>query len=241
MLKLRGSRRQGEVKATRVGLALVLMLVLLALSPSGTAGQESPPRLALVGVSHTLDGGSLIVTGWVENRGPAPVSRLVVDVAGFAPSGELVTQGSDGIPWEIAPGASEHFSVELSVPNQLIRDYSVQVSFVRPGSRPLASLRGSPNIELYRPLMLSRVSAKGSVLPGELFVRAMAPGMPIATVTVEATLVLVPFTTDRSVLPSLETLTLDVPAGGSISVPLPVRDAFLVTLRVVNLLLKASW
>ena len=63
---------------------------------------------------------------------------LIIDANGYGPGGELVASGTDGIPWQVQPGAIERFSMSLPLGPQLVREYVVQASL--PGlSRPLAS------------------------------------------------------------------------------------------------------
>lgn len=172
---------------------IVVAVLLLVTGPiaAGAAGIDvGSPALALANVSHTLDGATLIITGWVENRGPTPVARLVVDASGFAPSGDLVASGSDGIPWEIPAGGTERFTIALPIRGQLIREYIVQVSFARPPFRPLADVRRGVDVAMYRPLLFSMVSLTGMIRSGILTVRSDVRGLPVTLVTVSATVLL---------------------------------------------------
>jgi len=203
-------------------------------APAGSA--ELPTGLALANVSHTLDGRHLIVSGWVENRGPAPVGRLVVDASGTAPSGETTSFGSDGIPWQIAPGATEAFSLRLPVDGQLIRAYTVQVSFARAPIRPLASVRRGVELDLYRPLLLSVVRPRADLSGGLLTVRADAQQFPVAQVTVEVRLLLT-----HLIRRGLEVLLVDIPADGTTTFHLGMHHASVLSLRVVDVRLRVAW
>ena len=195
-----------------------------------------PPSIELSNVSHTIDGATLTVTGWIVNAGQAPVSRLVVDVHGFAPSGDLTAFSSDGIPWDIPPGGAERFSVSLAVPTPLIRDYTVTVSSARAWGRPLAGLRRRVDSALYHALVLSRVRLAADVQTGRLTLRTDVRGMPVAQITVEATLVL--FNPHVNLLQSL---TVVMPPDATETFSIDGTRAALVSLRVVDLLLTTAW
>jgi hypothetical protein len=194
------------------------------------------PSIELSNVSHTLDGATLTVTGWVVNGGHAPLSRLVVDVHGFAPSGDLTAFGSDGIPWDIPPGGAERFSVSLAVPAPLIRDYTVTVSSARAWGRPLAGVRRRVDSALYHTLVVSRVRLAADVQVGRLTLRTDVGGMPVAQITVEATLIL--FNPHVNLLQSL---TVVMPADATETFSIDGIRAALVSLRVVDLLLTTAW
>ncbi len=183
-----------------------------------------PSSIELSNVSHTLDGATLTVTGWVVNGGQAPLSRLVIDVHGFAPSGDLTAFGSDGIPWDIPPGGAERFSVSLAVPGPLIRDYTVTVSPARAWGRPLAGVRRRVDSALYRTLVVSRVRLAADVRVGRLTLRTDVGGMPVAQITVEATLIVF-----NPHVNATETFSIDG------------TRAALVSLRIVDLLLTTAW
>ncbi|MGH2404815.1 MAG: hypothetical protein ACRDGN_10165, partial [bacterium] len=186
------------------------------------------------------DGRTLTVTGWVENRGPAPIGRLVIDASGTSPTGEVTAFGSDGIPWLIRPGETTPFSVRLPVDGQLIRAYNVQVAFVSAPSRALTSVRRSVDVEMYRTLLLSSVRAQADIRGGTLKVRADAQRLPVALVTVEVRVLLaqvlaLPFEQRR-----MEVIVVDVPADGTATVHLGT-DAFLLGVRVVDVRLRVAW
>jgi len=195
-----------------------------------------PSFIELSNVSHTLDGATLTVTGWVVNGGQAPLSRLVIDVHGFAPSGDLTAFGSDGIPWDIPPGGAERFSVSLVVPAPLIRDYTVTVSSARAWGRPLAGVRRRVDIALYHALVVSRVRLAAHVRPGRLTLRTDVGGMPVARITVEATLVLF-----NPLVNLLQSLTVVMPPDATETFSIDGIRAALVSLRVVDLLLTTGW
>ena len=195
-----------------------------------------PLSIELSSVGHTLDGATLTVTGWVVNGGQAPLSRLVVDVHGFTPSGDLTAFGSDGIPWDISPGGAERFSVSLAVPAPLIRDYTVTVSSARAWGRPLAGVRRRVSSALYYTLVVSRVRLAADVRVGRLTLRTDVDGMPVAQITVEATLIL--FNPHVNLLQSL---TVVMPPDATETFRIDGTRAALVSLRVVDLLLTTAW
>ncbi len=190
----------------------------------------------MTGVSHAVDGRALVISGWVENRGSRAVSRLVVDATGFGASGDPAFFGSDGIPWDIVPGGAERFTIRLSLADQPVRDYLVQVALVAQPRRPLASARRNVDIALYRSLLLSIVRVTGDVRAGILQVRSDTGGWPVAQVTVEATVLLPRI----GRIARVETFTLDVAGGGTATLGLGV-DATLLALRVVDVRLRSVW
>ncbi len=219
---------------------LMLTALMLVISATGTgeAAQTSGSSVALTKISHALDDRMLVVSGWVENQGPNPVSRLVIDVKGFDPSGNLAVFGSDGIPWEIQAAGAERFSVGLPIQTQLIRDYVVQLTSLAFSPRLLANQRRSVDVELYRPLLFSRVNVNGDIRAGLLTVRSRADGLPINRVIVRATVLLNDLIDLHA---KVFTLDLDVPADGTATVLFGFRTAMLLTLRVVDIRLKTVW
>ncbi len=209
------------------------MLTAVGLASPAGAGA---PGIVLSDVSHTLDGSMLIVTGWVHNQTGRPVSRLVIDVSGFAPSGDMVVFGSDGIPWGIPPGRADRFSVSLAIADRLVRDYTVVVSSTQVPGYPLAGLRRGVDVALYRALVLSRVRVSGDVQVGRLTLRSDVRGMPVAQLTVEATLIL-----QQPKVNLLQTLTVTLLPDASEVFEIGGRRAALVSLRIVDLLLNATW
>lgn len=117
----------------------VITLLLLSLRPAPVPG--SPAGCATVeplGVAHALPDRQFTVTGTVRNAGPLAVSRLVIDVRGYGPQGDLAAFGSDGIPWTLAPGESAAFRAVLPLGWTLIRSYHLAVTGSRP---PLGEVR----------------------------------------------------------------------------------------------------
>lgn len=214
----------------------VLALILIA-APGAlqAAAADLTTQVTLTDVAHALEGSTLVITGWVRNRGPQPVARLVVDASGFSPAGDLSTFGSDGIPWQIQAGGTERFAVRLPVPPSLVRDYVVQVS-VAGMQRPLAGVRRGVDIGLYRPLLMTLVQVDGEIHAGVLTVRSRVAGLPIHRVTTEAAVIVV-----QPGFNELRHLTLDVPADAGVAVMVGGRDAVLVNLRLVDVLIKVSW
>lgn len=200
------------------------------------ADLDNAAGVSLTSVSHALEGRTLIITGWVHNRGSLPIGQLVVDAAGFAPAGDLIAFGSDGIPWDILPGSAERFDIHLPIRDQLIREYTVQVARARVTPRPLAGIRRGVDPTLYRSLVLTMVRVRADVRPWRLSVRSDARGLPVARVTVIATLLF-----PHQQFHELATITVDVPADGETSIPLGVKEVFLLGVRVIDVLLTASW
>ncbi len=215
--------------------AALCLLILAAAGLASPAGADAP-AVALSDVGHTLDGSTLVITGWVRNQTARPVSGLVIDVSGFAPSGDMVVFGSDGVPWEIPPGRVDRFSVPLPIPDRLVRDYTVVVSSTEAPGRPLAGLRRSVDVALYRPLVLSRVRVSGDVQVGQLTLRSDVRGMPVALVTVETTLIL--FNPEVNLL---QKLTVALPPDASKTFSIGGNKVALVSLRIVDLLLQTAW
>jgi hypothetical protein len=220
-------------------LARIVPLVLcLVMSIPATAAGQAAPSVSLTGVGHALEGEALVITGWVENRGPRPVGRLVIDATGFAPSGTAVYFGSDGVPWEIPPGGTASFAVRQSLQGDLVRDYVVQVALAQTPQRPLASLRRSVGAVIYQPLLRSVVRLSGDIHLDRLTIRSDARGWPIEQVTVEA-LVRLPAVRARS--GRLEALTLDVPGSGAATIGLGTVGATLMNLRVLEVRTRSTW
>src|SRR5437016_2652440 len=161
---------------------------------------------------------------------------LVIDARGSSPSGDLIAFGSDGIPWAVPPGRAEHFSVLVPVLETLIRDYTVAVSVPRIPARPLAGVRRSVDVALYRALVLSRVRIFGDVDIGQLTLRSDVRGLPVAQLTVEATVIL-----QQPKINLLQTLTVTLPADASEVFEIGGKRAALVSLRIVDVLLRTAW
>ena len=161
---------------------------------------------------------------------------LVIDARGFSPSGDLIAFGSDGIPWGISPGQAERFSVFVPVPGTLIRDYTLAVSVPRVPVRPLAGVRRSVDVALYRSLVLSRVRVVGDVDVGQLTLRSDVRGLPVAQLTVEATVIL-----KEPKINLLQTLTVTLLPDASEAFEIGGKRAILVSIRVVDVLLRTVW
>jgi len=219
-------------------LVLTVLVGLLVRTGESAAGPAAGTTVLLANLSHALEDRTLTITGWVENHGTVPISQLVIDARGFGPSGDLVEFGSDGIPWEISPGASERFSISLPIHAQLIRDYLVQVALVGPVPRVLASQRGSVSVEAYRSLLLARLGVKGDFQAGVLTVRSTTEGLPVAQVTARITVLVREFDPARF---EVFTVDVDIPGGGSTTVALGVFRAKLLSVRILDIRLKATW
>jgi hypothetical protein len=216
---------------------VVFVICLLAgtVVPAPT-GAQAAPAVLLSDVSPTLDGSMLVVSGWVFNRGTGPVSRLVIDASGFAPSGDLVTSGSDGIPWQIPVGGAERFSVLLPIRDRLVRNYAVTVAVTRDPVHPLVRVHGSVSIALYRPLVLSRIRLSAMLKGGKLIFINDVGGMPVEQVTVEATVLL-----RQPKINLLQILTVTLPPDASEVVAIGGASALLVAVRIVDFVLKTDW
>ncbi|HXF82933.1 MAG TPA: hypothetical protein VNN19_09310, partial [bacterium] len=193
--------------------------------------------VTLTDVSHALDGRMLIITGRVGNEGDEPLVPLVIDVAGYGPSGDLVVTGSDGIPWPLAPGGVERFTIPVPLARALVREYVVQVSRPRAGP-PLASARRGVDVALYRDFLPTLIALRGRVEFGLLTIRAEGPGLPVARVTAEATVLV--FDPVAEWFKPVR-LTLDIPPDGATTVFVGSPLARLVALRLVDVRLKSSW
>ncbi|MBI2247341.1 MAG: hypothetical protein HYU65_05360 [Armatimonadetes bacterium] len=222
-----------------LGVLLAIGLALLLRSPATGTVQQAPLQVLITEVAHTLDGRTLIVTGLVRNLGAQALPRLVVDVSGFGPSGELVTAGSDGIPWTILPGASDRFSIAMPVPRRLIREYVVQVAKTTPPFNAIVSLRRGVELALYRPLFLSLIQLRTQIHGGLLTLQADTDDLPITHVSAAVTILLLSVVIDEEF--EVVTLRFDLPANSSTSVFLGTPRALLLTSRVVDFRLRATW
>jgi hypothetical protein len=220
-------------------LALALCLATTSIAWTAAAPSSDPMNVAIAGLSHSLDGAALAVNGLVENRGLRPVSGLVIDATGIAPSGNPSSFGSDGIPWEIRPGSTASFAIRLPLAGRLVRDYTVQVTLVRAPDRPLATARRSVDVSIYRSLLLSVVRLTSDIWLDRFTVHSDARGWPIEQVTVEA-VVAIPGPRWYPIA-RLEALTFDVPADGSKTLRLGALGATLVSLRVLDVRARATW
>jgi hypothetical protein len=217
-------------------LIAVLAATVLAATPVG-AGPAAPPIVALADVAHALDGRALVITGRVLNAGPEPLAQLVVDAAGFGPSGELVAAGTDGIPWAVPPGGAERFAIALPLGRTLIREYLIEVSR-RGAPAALASARRGVAAALYRDHLPSLIELRGRVEAGLLTVRAEGPGLPFAQLTAEVSLLVFDPVLDgfRSVR-----LRVELPPDGAATVFLGTPRAILIALRLADIRLRAAW
>lgn len=226
-----------SVMVTTMRLLMLGVIVCVVTPAAGAAGSaQSAAAVVLSDLTHALEGATLVISGSVRNRAAAPVARLVVDASGFSPSGDLVAFGSDGIPWEIPSGGEEQFTVRLPLGSQLVRDYVVRVALTRAPLAPLAAVRRSVRLELYRPFILSRVRVSGDASPGVLIVRSDVGLLPVTEVTAEATVILV-----QKEIDLLERLALTIPANGRRMVALGGRDLVLVDVRLIDVLLSSNW
>lgn len=231
--------QQGGTTVQRSGSALVAMTVLLlACAQAAASVQQLSPQVLVTDVAHSLDGRTLVVTGLVRNLGRQPLPRLVIDVSGFGPSGELNTAGSDGIPWALLPGTSERFSIAMPVPRRLVREYVVQVAQTVPPFTPLFSIRRGVELTLYRPLLLSMIQLRVEVHDGQLTLRAETGDLPVTNVSASVTVLLLSVVTDQF---QSVTLKFDLAANASTSVFLGTPRALLLASRVVDFRLSASW
>ncbi len=219
-------------------IACVLGLVLsLVLGPSVTPAARAETSATLIDVFHALEGRTLFISGTLRNNGPLPLPPLVIDASGYGPSGELVASGTDGIPWQVQPGAIERFSMALPLGPQFVREYVVQISVPRV-PRPLAVERRSVDFDLYRQHVRTLIHVQGDTRNGLLFLRADTGGLPISQVSVRASLwALDPFTEWFK----LVTLDFDVDADHTTIVFVSTTLAVLVSLQITDVRFKASW
>jgi hypothetical protein len=211
-------------------------VVALTARTEAAVNAAGAPRVQVEDVVHTVDADFLVVSGWLHNAGPDPVGRLVVDVAGFSPDGTLAAFGSDGIPWSVAPGERERFTVRLPLGQTLVREYVVRVGTGAGLPGALAEVHRAVRLELYRPLVLSRVRVVGRTGPGELVLTSETGRLPVLLVIAEATVIIVP-----SRLAVLQRLTVAVPPNGRRVLTLGGRDLVLVDVRVVDVVLTSNW
>jgi hypothetical protein len=217
--------------------AALSLFVVLALVPSVAPAAQAEPSAALIDVFHTLDGRMITISGVLRNAGTLPLRGLIIDTNGYGPDGQLVASGTDGIPWQIQPGALERFSMSLPLGPQLVREYVVQVSL--PGlSRPLTSARRTIDIELYRQHVRTLIKVEGDTRNGLLIVHADTEGLPVSQVTVRASLWALDPLIDHF---RLVTLDFDVQADGSKTVFVSTTQAILVSLQIVDIRLRANW
>lgn len=215
---------------------VLLSVLLLCMGPAHTAsGAPSGTQLVLTDVAHALDGGTLVITGLLENRGPA-AAGLLIDASGFSADGDEVAAGSDGIPWTVRTGGVERFTIRLAVSDQLIRDYVVTAAYARPPYTAVAAIRRGVDLSLYRALILSMVRVQADLVDGWLFVRGRTENLPVSQITVEVS-VLVPF---RKTF-VIQTFTLTVSAEGTATAFVGHPLAALVSTRITDVLLKVSW
>jgi len=230
--------RFSTMRAIRKATALLFGLSLWAASTPAAPTPAAPaPAVDLTDVSHALEGRMLVIVGRVTNTTAATAPPLVIDARGYDPSGDLVATGSDGIPWPLAPGQTERFSISIPVGRMLIREYVVQVSRLR-AAAPYASARRSVAVSMYRDVLPTLVALRGDIFRGFLTVRAEGRDLPVAQVTAEATVLVF-----NPLLEGFQPvrLKLDLDLNRSTSVFVGSPHAFLVSLRLVDLRLTASW
>jgi len=231
------------VSGMRRWVTFAVLGLTLGLPPAGIAADSGTP-LALVDLHHLLDGRALAISGRVENRGTAVVPGLVVDAAGYAPTGDPVFLGSDGIPWGLAAGKTERFTVRLPLTDRPVRVYTVEVALTRAPRSPLVSLRRSVEPNLYAPLLSSAVRLKGTIRGDVLTVQADVGQWPAAQVLVEATISVPVFQPEHSMIlapRNIETVTVQVPGNGTAATQLESRGVVLLFLRAVDALPLTAW
>lgn len=217
--------------------AALSLFVVLVLTPAVAPAAQTAPSVALVDLFHTLDGRTITIGGVLRNTGTTPLRGLIIDANGYGPDGFLVASGTDGIPWQLAPGALEQFSMSLPLGPQLVREYLVQVSL--PGlSRPLSAARRTIDIELYRQHVRTLIQVEGNTRNGLLVVRADAEGLPVSLVMVRASLWALDPLIDHF---RLVTLDFDVQPDSSKTVFVSTTQVILVSLQIVDIRLRANW
>ena len=232
-----------RVGAMRTWMVLATLGVSVTLPLAGMAA-DSGSQLGLVDVHHILDGRALSISGRVENRGPSPIAGLVVDAIGYAPIGDPVFQSSEGIPWGLAAGKTERFTVRLPLTDRPVRVYTVQVALSRTPRGPLVSLRRTVEPHLYQPLLSSAVQLKGSIRGDVLTVQADVGQWPAAQVTVQATISVPVFQPDHSMIlapRNIDTLIMQVPGNGAATAQLGMRGVELLFPRVIDAQPLPTW
>jgi len=91
-------------------------------------------------------------------------------------------------------------------------------------------------VALYRPLVLSRVRVVGDVDVGQLTLRSDVRGLPVAQLTVEATVIL-----QQPKINLLQSLTVTLLPDASEVFEIGGKRAILVSIRVVDVLLRTMW
>jgi len=222
---------------------LLLVGVLLAAGFGGShrpaaaaAGGNASGVLELVGVDHSLNGRTLVISGWVRNTGSVPVERLVIDVSAFGPNGELAGFGSDGIPWAILPDGLDHFRIYLPLGRALVRDYAVTISASRPGPlRPAVATR-TIDPALYRSLLQSMVRVRADAEVTSLVLRVGAEGLPVMRVHVKVILLLQDG--DRA---DLRSIVVAVPVDRALRLAFAPFIVRVVSVEVVDVTLTPTW
>lgn len=226
-----------------VTLLTVLLLATGAPSPDGrasaAAASPSPAAaMALAEVTHSLEDRTLVISGWVRNAGRVPVSGLVIDASGFAPTGDLAAFGSDGIPWVIRPDGAEHFRIFLPLGKALVSTYTVSVTGSRPRQERPATTTRAIFPRFYRPLILPRVRVNVSAEAYALTFTASAEGLPVTAVEVSVQLLVDEL---RGALPDFRVLTVEVPVDRPMRMRFAPLILKVVSVSVVDVVLAPSW
>lgn len=229
-------------------LALTLLTISLlatgAPSPDarGWVAAAAPPApratLALGEVTHSLDARTLVISGWVRNAGALPVSGLVIDASGFAPTGDLAAFGSDGVPWVMRPDAVEHFRIFLPLGKALVSTYTVSVTGSRPRQDRPAAITRAIFPRFYRPLILPRVRVNVSADAYSLTFTASAEGLPVTAVEVSVQLLVDEL---KGALPDFRVLTVEVPVDRPMRMRFAPLILKVVSVTVVDAVLAPSW
>jgi hypothetical protein len=214
---------------------ITLLLWSCLPSPSLTA----PPGGAAVevlGVTHALSGREFAVTGTIRNTGALPVSRLVIDVWGYGPQGDLAAFGSDGIPWIVAPGESEAFRVVLPLGRTLIRSYRLAVTGSRPPLRDPPVLTRTVAAGLYTALALREVRVAAEVRLGTVTLRASAGDLPVARVRARLTVLV-----HDGVVLVIHTIPVSLVVGEVLRVGFGGAVVRVLAVEVAGVDFEASW
>ncbi len=222
---------------------LAVLALCVGILPSGVTRPAfaSPPpaaSLTLAEVSHTLQERTLVISGWVRNVGRLPVSGLVIDASGFAPTGDLAAFGSDGVPWTIRPEGAEHFRIFLPLGKAFVSTYIVAVTGSRPPQEGGASITRAIPPAFYRPLILPRVQVKVSAEPFALTFTASADRLPVTAVEVSVQLLVDEW---RPNGPDLRVLTVEVPVDRALRMRFAPMIIRVVSVTVVDVVLAPSW
>jgi hypothetical protein len=143
----RSSRHWTMLTAAACLVAGVVVIVLMAMFADRSDRSTPPadaaakPTLELMSMTHTRQGGALIVSGLVHNASTTEATALTTIVTALDRDGQIVARGSASLSG-LAPGKTLPFSVRIDHPGPLGR---YRVSFRSSGGvLPHVDRRGPP-------------------------------------------------------------------------------------------------